>query len=94
MFIFYFRRQLLRQHKAKLHKRAKEIQEQLDMDIKILASIVYTNEQSNLEQSEQLKRNVLNTLQQFQQQIKLEREKEQEFDDMYPDDAAKYWSRR
>ncbi|CAF3777102.1 unnamed protein product [Adineta steineri] len=87
-------RQLLRQHKAKLHKRAKEIQEQLELDIKILASIAYTNEQSNLEQSEQLKRNVLNTLQQFQQQIKLEREKEQEFDDMYPDDADKYWSRR
>jgi hypothetical protein len=29
----YYSRQLLRQHKAKLHKRAKEIQEQLVCDI-------------------------------------------------------------
>ncbi len=28
-YLLFFSRQLLRQHKAKLHKRAKEIQEQL-----------------------------------------------------------------
>jgi hypothetical protein len=35
------------------------------------------------EQREELKRNALNILKQFQQQIKLEKEKENEIDDIY-----------
>ncbi|CAF3456384.1 unnamed protein product [Rotaria sp. Silwood1] len=90
-------RQLLRQHKAKLHKRAKEIQEQLELDMKILASIAQTDEETRIEQSEQreqLRRDALHMLKQFQQQMKLEKEKEQELDAMFQEEAAKEWARR
>ncbi|CAF1183008.1 unnamed protein product [Adineta ricciae] len=89
-------RQLLRQHKAKLHKRSKEVQQRLDMDIDILTSIVHPEYESRLEQfdeQKQLKENVSNVLQQFQQQMRVEKNKEKEVDDMYPEDAAKQWSR-
>ncbi|UJR23972.1 hypothetical protein I4U23_026939 [Adineta vaga] len=90
-------RQLLRQHKAKLHKRAKEIQEQLELDMKILASIAHADEESRMEQNEQreqLRRDALHMLQEFQQQMKLEKEKEQELDAMFQEEAAKQWARR
>ncbi|CAF3398846.1 unnamed protein product [Rotaria socialis] len=90
-------RQLLRQHKAKLHKRAKEIQEQLELDMKILASIAQADQESQMEQSEQreqLRRDALHMLKQFQQQMKLEKEKEQELDAMFQEEAAKEWARR
>jgi len=56
------------------------------VDIKILTAIVYADKESRLEQSEQreqFKRNALNILKQFQQQIKFEKEKENEIDDIY-----------
>ncbi|CAF1279504.1 unnamed protein product [Adineta steineri] len=90
-------RQLLRQHKAKLHKRAKEVQEKLELDMKILSSIAHADEESRIEQSEQreqLRRDALHMLQQFQQQMKLEKEKEQELDSMFQEEAAKQWARR
>jgi hypothetical protein len=56
------------------------------VDIKILTTIIYADKESHLEQSEQrekFKRNALNILKQFQQQIKFEKEKENEIDDIY-----------
>jgi len=56
------------------------------VDIKILTTIIYADKESPLEQSEQreqFKRNALNILKQFQQQIKFEKEKENEIDDIY-----------
>lgn len=54
--------------------------------MKILASIAQTDEDSRIEQSEQreqFRRDALNMLKQFQQQMKLEKEKEQELDAMF-----------
>jgi len=56
------------------------------VDIKILTRIIYADKESRLEQCEQrekFKRNALNILKQFQQQIKFEKEKENEIDDIY-----------
>ncbi len=50
--------------------------------MKILGSTNHTNERSLLEQSE--KQDTFKIFQQFEQQIKLEKEKEQLFDAMYP----------
>ncbi len=57
-----------------------------ELDIKILTSIAHADKESRLEQSEQreqLRREALNMLKEFQQQMKLEKEKEQELDAMY-----------
>ena len=57
------------------------------MDIDILTSIVHPEHESRLEQfdeEKQLKENVSNVLQQFQQQMRVEKNKEKELDDMYP----------
>jgi RIO-like serine/threonine protein kinase len=54
--------------------------------MKILASIAHADEESRIEQSEQreqLRRDALHMLKQFQQQMKLEKEKEQELDAMF-----------
>ncbi|CAF1239842.1 unnamed protein product [Rotaria sordida] len=88
---------LLRQHKIKFHKRSKEIQEHLELDMKILESIAHVDNENYLKQSEQrepLRQNALNMLKQFQQQMKFEKEKEQELDGMFPEEIAKQWSRR
>ncbi|UJR24799.1 hypothetical protein I4U23_006174 [Adineta vaga] len=45
------------------------------------------------EQQQQLKQNASHLLEQFQQQMKIEKNKEKELDAMYPEDAAKQWSR-
>ncbi|CAF1100629.1 unnamed protein product [Rotaria sordida] len=91
------RHPLLRQHKIKFHKRSKEIQEHLELDMKILESIAHVDNENYLKQSEQrepLRQNALNMLKQFQQQMKFEKEKEQELDGMFPEEIAKQWSRR
>ncbi len=57
-----------------------------EFDIKLLTSIVQGNEETRLKQSEQqhkFRRDALKLLKQFEQQMKLEKEKEQEFDIMY-----------
>ncbi|CAF4668691.1 unnamed protein product [Rotaria sp. Silwood1] len=90
-------RLLVRQHKVKFHKRSKEIQEHLELDMKILASIAHVDKETCLEQSEQresLRRNAFKMLKQFQQQMKLEKDKEQELDGMFPEEITKQWFRR
>lgn len=54
--------------------------------MKILSSIAHADAEDRIEQSEQreqLRRDALHMLKQFQQQMKLEKEKEQELDAMF-----------
>jgi hypothetical protein len=54
--------------------------------MKILSSIAHADEETRIEQSEQreqLRRDALHMLKQFQQQMRLEKEKEQELDAMF-----------
>ena len=90
-------RQLLRQHKAMLRKRTKDIQEQLELDLKILQLINETQDkQKHLESAKRLqaKADAEHMLQILNQQLRLEKQREAELDSMFQDEAAKEWEKR
>jgi trichoplein keratin filament-binding protein len=88
---------LLRQHKAKLRQRTKEIQESLELDLRILKMISDTQEkQKHLDVEKRLKAkaDAENMIQVLNQQLRLEKEREAELESMFQDEAAKEWDRR
>lgn len=90
-------RALLRQHKAKLRQRAKEIQESLELDLRILQMIADTQEkQKHLDVEKRLKAkaDAENMIQVLNQQLRLEKEREAELDSMFQDEAVKEWDKR
>jgi trichoplein keratin filament-binding protein len=90
-------RQLLRQHKAKMRKKAKDIQEALELDLKIMQMLNDTYEKrKHLESAkrQQAKADTEKMIQVLNQQLRLEREREAELEAMFQDEAAKEWERR
>lgn len=83
---------LLRQHKAKLRQKAKEIQDTLLLDLQILQHIAETQEQQkhmDIERRMAAKQEAENMIQVFNQQMLLEKQREAELDSMFQDEAAK-----
>jgi trichoplein keratin filament-binding protein len=90
-------RQLLRQHKAKLRKRAKEVQDELELDLKILKLINDTQDkQRHVESAKRLKAkaDAEKMLLVLNEQLRLEKQREAELDSMFQDEAAKEWEKR
>jgi trichoplein keratin filament-binding protein len=90
-------RQLLRQHKAKMRKKAKDIQEALELDLKIMQMLNDSYEKrKHLESAKRLqaKADTEKMIQVLNQQLRLEREREAELEAMFQDEAAKEWERR
>lgn len=90
-------RALLRQHKAKLRQKAKEIQDALELDLRILQMIADTQDkQKHLEMEKRLKAkaDAEHMIQVLNQQLRLEKEREAELESMFQDEAAKEWDRR
>lgn len=83
---------LLRQHKAKLRQKAKEIQDTLLLDLEILRHIAETQEQQKHMDAERrlaAKQEAENMIHVFNQQMLLEKQREAELDSMFQDEAAK-----
>lgn len=90
-------RQLLRQHKAKLRQRAKEIQEELEFDLKVLKLISESEDKEARLQSArklQAKADAEHMIQVLNQQLRLEKEKEAELDAMFQDEAQREWDKK
>ena len=90
-------RQLLRQHTAKLRKKAKEIQEALEFDLGILRQL--SESQENQRNIESAKRNKAKAdaeymIKVLQEQLRLEKQREAELDSMFQDEAAREWEKR
>ncbi|CAF0721567.1 unnamed protein product [Brachionus calyciflorus] len=90
-------RQLLRQHKAKLRQRAKEIQEELEFDLKVLMLINQSEDQElRLKSARRLqaKADAENMIKVLNEQLRLEKEKEAELDAMFQDEAQREWDKK
>jgi trichoplein keratin filament-binding protein len=90
-------RQLLRQHTAKLRKKAKEIQEALEFDLGILRQMSQSQEsQRHVESAKRAKAkaDAEYMIKVLQDQLRLEKEREVELDSMFQDEAAKMWDKR
>jgi len=90
-------RQLLRQHKAKLRKMAKDIREELELDLRILQTIKETQDkQKHLESAKRVKAkaDAERMLEVLNEQLRLEKQREIELEAMFQDEAAKEWDKR
>ncbi len=90
-------RQLLRQHTAKLRKRAKEIQDALEFDLNILKQVASMQEnQRTVDEGKraQAKADADYMIRVLNEQLRLEKEREAEIDTMFQDEAAKEWEKR
>lgn len=90
-------RQLLRQHTAKLRKKAKEIQESLEYDLKLLQHLNETQDkQRNIDAAKRAKAkaDAEYMIKVLQDQLRLEKEREAELDSMFQDEAAREWEKR
>ena len=90
-------RQLLRQHKAKLRRKAKEVQDALELDLKLLKVISETQDKKrHLESARRQKAraDAEQMMQILNQQLRLEKQREAELENMFQDEAAKEWDKR
>jgi trichoplein keratin filament-binding protein len=90
-------RQLLSQHKAKLRQKTKEIQEQLDFDIKVLQSVAQSleNEKHLITNKRlQAQSEAEKMIQVLNDQLRLEKEREIELDALFQEEAQKEWAKR
>lgn len=88
---------LLRQHKAKLRQRAREVQDQLLLDLEILERISENQEKQkhlNIEKKLKAKEEAENMIMVLNQQMRLEKQREAELETMFQDEAAKEWEKR
>lgn len=88
---------LLRQHKAKLRQRAKEVQDALMLDLKILQQMAESQENQKhlaLEKRLKAKQEADDMIQVLNQQMRLEKQREAELDTMFQDEAARVWDKR
>lgn len=92
-----YRQALLRQHKAVLRRRAQDVQKELEVDMKILATIasqeaeekdVYSARREKVRADVEWMKEVL------EDQMALEKERGEELDAMYQEEAAKVWQKR
>ncbi|XP_071790401.1 trichoplein keratin filament-binding protein-like [Asterias amurensis] len=90
-------RALTRQYKAQLRRRAKEVQEALELDRKILAALVEKASEDHQIQTtrrEKAKADAAWMKQVVEEQLKLEKAREAELDMLYKDEAAREWQKR
>ncbi|XP_038054854.1 trichoplein keratin filament-binding protein-like [Patiria miniata] len=88
---------LTRQHKVQLRRRAKEVQEALELDMKILAALVEKageEQQIQTTRREKAKADAAWMKQVVEEQLKLEKAREAELDMLYKDEAAREWQKR
>ncbi|XP_022104626.1 trichoplein keratin filament-binding protein-like [Acanthaster planci] len=90
-------RALSRQYKAQLRRRAKEVQEALEFDRKILEALVEKESEEQQIQTtrrEKAKADAAWMKQVVEEQLKLEKAREAELDMLYKDEAAREWQKR
>lgn len=88
---------LHRQYKAQMRKRAREIQEELDLDRQILGKILEEQKREDVLKSarqEKAKQDVSWMKKVMEQQLKLEKEREAELDLMYREEARQVWNKQ
>ncbi|XP_015761761.1 PREDICTED: trichoplein keratin filament-binding protein-like [Acropora digitifera] len=92
-----FGRVLIRQHKAQMKRKSKEIQESLELDLKILSALAQKKDESKaLETSrrEKARADAEYMRQVVADQLRLEQQREAELDMLYRDEAARMWAKR
>eukprot|EP00731_Ephydatia_muelleri_P023219 Em0015g802a len=90
-------RVLKRQYKAQLRRKSQQIQESLELDLKILEDLAEKErEQQELQTARRMKaRDDMEEMRKLvEQQLKLEKEKEAEMDVLYQEEAARMWEKR
>ena len=88
---------LLRQHKAKLRQKVKEVQDALEIDLQILTHIAESQDkQKHLDVAKRLKakEEAENMIYVLNEQMRLEKQREAELDSMFQDEAAREWEKR
>ena len=88
---------LLRQHRAKLRHKAKEVQESLELDLRILHLIADTQEKQkhlDAERRFKAKQEANNMIHVLNEQLRLEKQREAELDSLFQDEAAREWDKR
>lgn len=92
-----FGRVLIRQHKAQMKRKSKEIQEALELDLKILEALAKKEDQDKIIETsrrEKARADAEYMRQVVEQQLKLEQQREAELDMLYRDEAARMWTKR
>lgn len=90
-------RVLLRQHKTQMMRRSKQIQEELELDKKILNSLIEQEHELDHIQTarrEKAKADAEWMRQVIEDQIRLEKTREAELEMLYQDEAARMWQKR
>lgn len=92
-----FGRVLLRQHIAQMRRHSKQIQEELELDQKILEALVEKEEELQQVQTarkEKAKADASWMKKVIEEQIRVEKAREAELDLLYQDEAARMWQKR
>ncbi|XP_072163647.1 trichoplein keratin filament-binding protein-like [Diadema setosum] len=92
-----FGRVLVSQYKAKLRRRARQVQEALELDRKILESLAEKEaEEKDLQSARKQKAqaDAAWMKQVIEEQLKLEKAREAELDTLFQEEAARQWSKR
>nr|XP_054748980.1 trichoplein keratin filament-binding protein-like [Lytechinus pictus] len=92
-----FGRALVSQYKAKLRRRARQVQEALELDCKILESVARKQaeeEGMNIKRKEKAQADAAWMKQVIDDQLKLEKAREAELDSLFKEEAARQWSKR
>ncbi|KAH3887553.1 trichoplein keratin filament-binding protein-like [Dreissena polymorpha] len=92
-----FGRVLLRQHIAQMRRHSKQVQEELELDRKILEALVEKEEelkQVHTARREKAKADASWMKKVVEEQIKVEKAREAELDLLYQDEAARMWQKR
>ncbi|MEQ2220708.1 hypothetical protein ILYODFUR_008125 [Ilyodon furcidens] len=88
---------LVRQYRAQLKRRAQQIQEELEVDRKILAALLEQEEEDKRWQTARRERAVADAAWMkhvIEEQLDLERKREAEFDVLYREEAQRVWEKR
>eukprot|EP00795_Rhopilema_esculentum_P015491 gene15491-6744_t len=90
-------RVLVRQYKAQLRRKSKQVQDALELDLKILEDLA-KQEQDEMtvrtSRREKAKTEAEKMRQVVQEQLKLEKAREAELDQLYQEEAARQWQKR
>ncbi|XP_062310051.1 trichoplein keratin filament-binding protein [Osmerus eperlanus] len=88
---------LVRQYRAQLKKRAQQVQEELEADRRILATLLEGEQDDHRQESARRERAVADAAWMkhvIEEQLVLERQREAEFDVLYREEAQRVWEKR
>uniref|UniRef100_A0A1A8L6B5 Trichoplein keratin filament-binding protein n=1 Tax=Nothobranchius pienaari TaxID=704102 RepID=A0A1A8L6B5_9TELE len=88
---------LIRQYKAQLRRKAQQVQEELEADRKIMAALLEGEEEDQRLKAARRERAVADAAWMksvLEEQLKLEREREAEFETVHREDAQRVWEKR